>query len=149
LSEKRSCECETEYNKNLHQAENSRRIGGHATVCPGRHASRVLVSASRRNSLFSEVRDCETQSPTRETRALPEVLRAARRTDNSRSIYARNVSRAISMRNVSTRPNCSCARFSSSLKSVPCNAGKFGAITASERQRSCLPVTPSANPSSA
>src|SRR5204862_6921365 len=49
--------------------------------CRVAHASRVLVSASRRNSLFSKVRDCETQSPTRGTRALPRVQRA---------IYARN-----------------------------------------------------------
>ena len=40
------------------------------------HASRVLVSASRRNSLFREVRDDETSSPARETRALldPHVI---------------------------------------------------------------------------
>jgi len=38
------------------------------------HASRVLVSASRRNSLFREVRDDETSSPTRETRALPGII---------------------------------------------------------------------------
>ena len=35
------------------------------------HASRVLVSASRRNNLFGKVRDDETSSPARETRALP------------------------------------------------------------------------------
>jgi len=34
------------------------------------HPFRALVSASRRNHLF-KVYDCETQSPTRETRALP------------------------------------------------------------------------------
>ena len=44
------------------------------------HASRVLVpvrlglSASRRNSLFQEVRDDETSSPARETRALPGII---------------------------------------------------------------------------
>src|SRR5207248_872102 len=53
------------------------------------HASRVLVSASRRNSLFRKVRDCETQSPTRETRALPGACRQQR--------YIRNASRAISL----------------------------------------------------
>src|SRR6476660_1513247 len=37
--------------------------------CPVAHASRVSVSASRRDSLFREVRDDETSSPTRETRA--------------------------------------------------------------------------------
>src|SRR2546423_9903659 len=36
-------------------------------------ASRSLVSASRRNKLF-KVRDSETPSPTRETRALPRHL---------------------------------------------------------------------------
>ena len=35
------------------------------------HASRVLVSASRRNNLCREVRERGTPSPTRETRALP------------------------------------------------------------------------------
>src|SRR5437868_11002205 len=35
------------------------------------HASRVLVSASRRNNLFWKVRAGETPSPARETRALP------------------------------------------------------------------------------
>jgi len=37
--------------------------------CPVAHASRVSVSASRRDSLFREVRDDETSSPRRETRA--------------------------------------------------------------------------------
>src|SRR4029077_20039495 len=36
------------------------------------HASRVLISASRQNNLCAKVRDDETSSPTRETRALPE-----------------------------------------------------------------------------
>src|SRR5580765_6828656 len=35
------------------------------------HASRVLVSASRRNDLPRKVRESGTLSPTRETRALP------------------------------------------------------------------------------
>ena len=46
------------------------------------HASRVLVSASRRNRLLlhehrKKVRDGETPSPTRETRALPNPLNSA------------------------------------------------------------------------
>jgi type II secretory pathway pseudopilin PulG len=46
-------------------------VKGVASNVWGGHASRVLVSASRRNNLFGKVRDDETSSPARETRALP------------------------------------------------------------------------------
>src|SRR4029077_3104820 len=46
---------------------NSWRTGGFWVA----HASRVLVSASRQNDLPRKVRESETLSPTRETRALP------------------------------------------------------------------------------
>ena len=61
------------------------------------HASRVLVSASRRNGLYEKSAMARTPSPTRETRALPGVLQS--------SSYVRNASRAISSRKVSTRSN--------------------------------------------
>jgi len=41
------------------------------------------------------------------------------------------------------------ALLSSSAKAEPCNAGKFAAIAARERQRSFLPVIPSASASNA
>src|SRR6266566_7895448 len=98
LREKRSCERETECDKNFHLAvklpPNLRTCNESARVA---HASRVLVSASRRNSLFSgKSAIATTPSPTRETRALPGVQRATGRESIVRSIYARNASRAIS-----------------------------------------------------
>src|SRR5882724_7209129 len=75
LSEKQSCEHESDCDKNFHKRQSSREFADMQRSARVAHASRVLVSASRRNSLFSEVRDCETQSPTRETRALPGILR--------------------------------------------------------------------------
>ena len=111
LREKRSCEPETECDKNFHLA----------------------------GKLPPNLRTCN---------GLP-GQRTTRRELIVRSIYARNASRAISKRKVSTRSNCSCARFSSSPKSIPCSAAKFGVIAANERQRSRLPVIPKANASSA
>jgi hypothetical protein len=53
------------------------------------HAPHVLVSASRRNSLFREVRDDETSSPTRETRAPPGVVAQLVKEGRSRLCRAR------------------------------------------------------------
>src|SRR5207253_7165960 len=60
--------------------------------CRVAHASRVLVSASRRNNLCdntkleSKVRDGGTPSPARETRALPGSLRSSEQESREREI---------------------------------------------------------------